>query len=130
MCHHARNNHRTLNILFVSDFIFIFSKCNYIINNRWHDYSTVVGTIVQQSLARLSKTSPIVQQSLTQLFYSPGMVPQQSLPRFFNSHWQNFLFFLCRQKSLTVRLSVEESGHLPGMRHTIHKKFDAKPPIR
>ena len=56
---------------------------------HWHDCSTVTGTIIQQWLEQL-----------------------------FNSRGQDF-FFLCWQNSSTVKITVEELCHLPGIRYMI-----------
>ena len=103
-------------------------------NSGWHDCSTVTGTIVQQLLARLFNsgwhdsspvTGTIVQQWLARLFNShwhnsstvTGLIVQQWLARFFNSHGQGFFFFLCWQNPSTVKITFEESCHVPGIRH-------------
>ena len=70
--------------------------------SHWQECSTVPGKIVQQSLARL--------------FNCP-------LAQLFHSHEQDFLFFLCWQNSSTVIFTVEESWHVPGIRHTIHHYY-------
>ena len=98
-------------------------------NSQWHDSSTVIGTIIQQSLARLfnshwhdcsTVTDTIMQQWLGRVFNSgwheystvTDTAVQRSLARFFKSHWHDSMlaeFFN----------SVEESCHVPGMRHRI-----------
>ena len=104
-------------------------------NSHWHDYS-VIDTILQQLLAPLfnshwhhcsTDTGTIVQQSLAGLFNSgwqdyssvAGTIVQQSLAPLFNSHGQDFFLFLCWQNSSTVMFIVEESCHVPGIRHMI-----------
>ena len=74
--------------------------------SHWHDCSTVIGTIDQQSPARLfnshwhdclTVTGRIIQQWLERLFNShwhdsstvTGTFVQQSRVRFFNSHWHD-----------------------------------------
>ena len=119
-------------------------------NSHWHNASTVTGMIVQQSLARLfdrrwhdcsTITGMIVHQSLARVFNSRwhnstvvGTIFQQSLARFFNSYWHDsstmavtvkiFSFFLCWHNSWTVMFTVEESCHVPGIRHMIQWNFN------
>ena len=96
-------------------------------NSRWHDCS-VTGTILQQSLARLFNSHWHDCSTVT------DTIDQQWLARFFNSHWHNsstvtgtilqqsgadFFFFLCWQNSSTVKITVEESCHVLGIRHMI-----------
>ena len=82
-------------------------KCSFTnFKNVWQGCSTVTGTIVQQSLARLFNScwhgystvaGVIIQQSLAQLFNSgwhdsstvTGIIFQQSLARFFDSGWHD-----------------------------------------
>ena len=70
------------------------------IDSGWHDSSTVAGTIVQQSLNDWSAvTGMILQQWLAWFFNShwhdsstaTGTILQQSLAWFFNSHWHDSL---------------------------------------
>ena len=91
-------------------------------NSRLNDYSTVTGTIVQQSLARFSTVAgTIIQQLLAWLFNSHWhdcstatcIILQQWLARVFNSHGQDFFFFLYWQNSSTVVFTVKESCHVP-----------------
>ena len=81
-----------------------FYNSTYHFKNVWQDCSTVTGTILQQSLARLlssgwhdcsTVTGIIVQQSLARLFNSgwhdystvTGTIIKQSLERLVNNHW-------------------------------------------
>ena len=80
--------------------------------SRWHDRS-VTGTILQQSLAGLFNSRWYDTLTVT------GTIVQQSLARFFNSHGQDFCFFLCWQNSSAVKITVEKSCHVPGIRHMI-----------
>ena len=52
---------------------------------------------------------------LSQLIIPVGRIVQQSRADFF--------FFLCWQNSSTVKITVEESCHVPGIRHMIHTSF-------
>ena len=51
------------------------------------------------------------------IIYS-GKTVQQSLSRLFNSHGQDFFSFLCWKNS-SVKFTVEESSHVPGIQHMI-----------
>ena len=105
-------------------------------NSDWHDWPTVTGTINQQSLAWFftrgwhncsTAAGTIVQESLARLLNShcdncsavTGMIIQQWLARLFISNGQDFFFFLCWKNSSTVKFTVEESCHVPGIRHMI-----------
>ena len=109
----------------------------------WHNCSTVTGTIVQQSLAQLfnshwhncsTVTGTIVQQTLVRLIKShrhdfslvAGTAVQQSLARLFNSGGRHGcstvtgkIFFLCWQNSLTVKITVKELCHVPGIQRIV-----------
>ena len=84
-----------------------------LINSHWDDSSIVAGTIHQQSLAQLFDSHWRDCSTVT------GTIVQQSLARLFNSHGQNFFFFLYWQNSSTVMFTVEESSHVPRIRHMI-----------
>ena len=82
-------------------------------NSHWHSCSKATGTIVQQSLACLfishwHNCATVI-----------GTIVQQSLARLFNSHGKGFFFFLYWHNSSTVMFTVEESCHVPGIRHMI-----------
>ena len=83
---------------------------NYI---HWQDCSTVTGTIAQQSLGLLFNSPWRNSSAVT------GTILQQLLAQFFNSHGQDFFFFLCWQNSSTVKITVEELWHIPGIRPMI-----------
>ena len=114
-----------------------------LVNSHWYDSSLVAGTTVQQSLVRLfnshwhncsTVTGTIVQQTLVRLIKShrhdfslvAGTTVQQSLVRLFNSGGRHDcstvtgkIFFLCWQNSLTVKITVKELCHVPGIQHLI-----------
>ena len=97
-------------------------------NSRWQECSTVAGTIVQQRLARLFNSGwhncstvagTIIEQSLDDCLIVTGTIVRQLLAWLFNSNGQDFFFFLCWQNSSTMMFTVEESCHVPGIRHMI-----------
>ena len=73
----------------------------WLINSHWNDSSLVAGTIVEQSLAPLFNSHWHDCSTVT------GRIVQQLPARLINSHWHDYS---------TV---VEESCHVPGIRHTI-----------
>ena len=111
--------------------------------SHWHDWSTVTGTSDQQSLVWFFNSgwhdcstviSTIIQQSLWHDCPTvTGTIDQQSLPWFFISGWHYCstvtgtiaqqlparFYFLCWQNSSTVKITVEELCHVPGIRHMI-----------
>ena len=114
-----------------------------LVNSHWYDSSLVAGTTVQQSLVRLfnshwhncsTVTGTIIQQTLVRWIKShrydfslvAGTNVQQSLARLFNSGGRHDcstvtgkIFFLCWQNSLTVKITVKELCHVPGIQHMI-----------
>ena len=94
----------------------------WLFNSCWYDYWIVAGTTIQQSLVRLLNSHWHDCLSVT------GTILQQWLARFFISDGQYFFFFLCCQNSSTVMFTVEESCHVPGMRHMIPFKLFAHTP--
>ena len=80
-------------------------------NSGWHDFSTATGTILQQPLARLFNRHWHDSSTVT------GRIIQQSRA--------DFYFFLCWHNSSTVKITVEESCHVPGIRYMIRIYFEA-----
>ena len=103
-------------------------------NSHWHYRSAVTDTTVQPSLARLFNShwhhcSTVCRHNCSTV---AGAVVQQSLEQLFNSHWHGSstvtstilqqslaAFFLCWQNSPAVMFAVEESCHVPEIRHKI-----------
>ena len=75
--------------------VLLRGKCSFTnFKNVWHGCSTVTGKILQQSLTR-----------------------------FFNSHGQDFFFFLRWQNSSAVMFTIEELCHVPGIWPMIQIKY-------
>ena len=71
--------------------------------SRWHDCSTIAGTILQELLAQFFSSHWHGSSTVT------GMLVQQSLAQFFNSHWHNCSLFndTIIQKSLARFLNSQ-----------------------
>ena len=116
--------------------IFQYSFTVYQLNNsQWYDSSGVVDTMIQLSLAQLFNShkhdcSTVLAQLVNSHWYDSSLVAgttvQQSLARLFNSGGRHDcstvtgkIFFLCWQNSLTVKITVKELCHVPGIQRIV-----------